>query len=193
MGQCFFMSKTSYIIFIHFHKAFWKLILKKSRHDNNCLFQHAADPLQTKYEQKYCSTCWRINMTLMCTNIHTVQNKTWTHVNAQKQTIILQPTGPWAPLWMDRRVGSTFSAFSLCLRPLSTDSCFLTKPTLLQADPVIMRLCPEPQATREQCQQLGADLLNGLASPRSQREQKLHLIVWVESGSLPRGIVHVQY
>lgn len=77
--------------------------------------------------------------------------------------------------------------------PLSTDSCFLTKPTLFQADPVIMRLCPELQATREQCQQLGADLLNGLASPHSPREQKLHLIVWVESGSSPRGISKVQY
>ncbi|KAM7387907.1 hypothetical protein PAMP_024118 [Pampus punctatissimus] len=92
-----------------------------------------------------------------------------------------------------RRAGSTLSALSLCLRPLSTDSCFLTKPTLFQADPVIMRLCPELQATREQCQQLGADLLNGLASTRSLREQKLHLIVWVESGSLPRGIASVQY
>lgn len=76
--------------------------------------------------------------------------------------------------------GSTLSVLSLCLRPLSTDSCFLTKPTLIQADPVIMRLCPELQATREQCQQPGADLLNRLASPRSQKEQKLHLIVWVE-------------
>lgn len=124
---------------------------------------------------------------------HKGQNHTCKRGHTQTQTITLQPTGPWAPLWMDRSVGSTFSALSLCLRPLSTDSCFLTKPTLFQADPVIMRLCPELQATREQCQQLGADLLNGLASPRSPREQKLHLIVWVESGSLPQGIAHVQY
>lgn len=120
-------------------------------------------------------------------------SQNYTHTRTQKRTVTPQPTGPWAPLRMDRIVGSTFSALSLCLRPLSTDSCFLTKPTLFQADPVIMRLCPELQATREQCQQLGADLLNGLASPRSPREQKLHLIVWVESRSLPRGIAHVQY
>lgn len=92
--------------------------------------------------------------------------------------------------------GSQSRDYFLCLfcrlRPLSTDSCFLTKPTLLQAGPVIMRLCPEPQATREQCQQLGADLLNGLTSSGSQREQKLHLIVWVECRSLPWGIFLVQ-
>lgn len=92
--------------------------------------------------------------------------------------------GPWRRLY--------FICSFLLPSPLSTDSCFLTNPTLFQANPVIMRLCPELRATREQCQQLGADLLNGLAFPRSRTEQKLHLIVWVESCSLPQGIAHVQ-
>lgn len=111
-------------------------------------------------------------MTLACTNTHqfTQTQSRMTHAHTHKQTIILQPTGPWAPMRMDRRVGSSLSALSLC--PLSNDSCFLTKPTLFQTDPVIMRLCPGLQATREQCQQLRADLLNGPSSPRSSREHK---------------------
>lgn len=74
-----------------------------------------------------------------------------THVKAPKAGgDILRPTSPWAPLARTEcgAQGSTFAASSLPLRPLSTDSCFLTKPTLLQADPVIMRPCPEPQATK---------------------------------------------
>lgn len=102
------------------------------------------------------------------------RNKTCTHVNAQKQTMIYCSQLALQRHWRtDRRAQARLSVlYPFHFRPLSTDSCFLTKPTLLGADPVIMRLCPEPQATREQCQQLGADLLNGLASPRSQREQK---------------------
>lgn len=102
------------------------------------------------------------------------RNKTCTHVNAQKQTMIYCSQLALQRHWRtDRRAQARLSLlFPFRLRPFSTDSCFLTKPTLLGADPVIMRLCPEPQATREQCQQLGADLLNGLASPRSQRELK---------------------
>ncbi len=133
-------------------------------------------------------------LTCMSTHNHTQGSKTHVHTCTNtKADYNAAANWPLSATAMDCRQGCTFSAFSLCLRPLSTDSCFLTKPTLFQADPVIMRLCPELQATREQCQQLGADLLNGLASPRSPREQKLHLIVWVESGSLPRGIAHVQY
>lgn len=76
----------------------------------------------------------------------------------------------------------------LCLRPLSTDSCFLTKPTQLRADPVIMRLCPEPRAAGERCQQLGADLLNGpCPPPRVQREQKLLLTIVGGEQISPRG------
>lgn len=133
-------------------------------------------------------------MALACASAHTHRPKSHTHTRAH--TNADHNAGANWPLSATANGSQSrlyLLCFSLCLRPLSTDSCFLTKPTLFQADPVIMRLCPELQATREQCQQLGADLLNGLASPRSQREQKLHLIVWVESGSLPRGIAPVQY
>lgn len=71
---------------------------------------------------------------------------------------------------MDHRVLALL--FPFAFTPLSTDSCFLTKPALFffsRADPVIMRLCPELQAARERCQQLRADLLNGLASTRSPK------------------------
>lgn len=78
-------------------------------------------------------------------------------ISMPKKTPTPQPAAPWAPLWRNR----SGSASLLCLHPLSTASCFLTKPTPPQADPVIMRLCPEPRAAGERCQQLGADLLNG--------------------------------
>lgn len=104
----------------------------------------------------------------------------------QKHTITLQPAAPWAPLWTNR----TCSASPLCLRPLSTDSCFLTKPTPLRADPVIMRLCPgiagQPGSNVNSSELTS---WTGPLPPRTlvQREQKLRLAVWGEERISPQG------
>lgn len=62
------------------------------------------------------------------TQEHRAQPKTRQRAEAEPNATARRPSSAAMREWRLR-----------CLRPLSTDSCFLTKPTLLRADPMIMK------------------------------------------------------